>query len=106
MSRADARPGLAQARSAFERRKPMTRTPRAALTLFALAAGAASPCFAQGRPDLPSGEKHNITQTERIGPFLDGADVAREWSDPAEVSRAARSSSAGKHFTGRPCPDP
>ncbi|HEX6790091.1 MAG TPA: DUF1579 domain-containing protein [Candidatus Krumholzibacteria bacterium] len=22
---------------------------------------------------LPSGEKHNITQTERIGPFLDGA---------------------------------
>jgi len=21
---------------------------------------------------LPSGEKHNITQTERIGPFLDG----------------------------------
>src|SRR5215510_8343150 len=22
---------------------------------------------------LPSGEKHNVTQTERIGPFLDGA---------------------------------
>src|SRR5204863_6014540 len=22
---------------------------------------------------LPSGEKHNITQTERIGPFLDGS---------------------------------
>src|ERR1700724_3302805 len=23
--------------------------------------------------NLPSGEKHNITQTERIGPFLDGS---------------------------------
>jgi hypothetical protein len=22
---------------------------------------------------LPSGEKHNITQTERVGPFLDGS---------------------------------
>src|SRR5262245_24759201 len=22
---------------------------------------------------LPSGEKHNVTQTERIGPFLDGS---------------------------------
>jgi hypothetical protein len=72
------------------------------LTLLALAAGAASPASAQGRPDpaaliaaqkeamavfaamdgvwrgpawtiLPSGEKHAITQTERIGPFLDGS---------------------------------
>ncbi len=80
----------------------MTRTLRAASTLLALAAGAAAPAFAQGRPDpatliaaqkeamavfsaldgvwrgsawtiLPNGEKHNITQTERIGPFLDGA---------------------------------
>ena len=78
------------------------KTPRVALTLLVLAAGAASPAFAQGRPDpakliaaqkeamaafsamdgvwrgpawtiLPSGEKHNITQTERIGPFLDGS---------------------------------
>jgi hypothetical protein len=80
----------------------MTKTSRAALTLLALAAGAASPALAQGRPDpaaliaaqkeamavfsaldgvwrgpawtiLPSGEKHSITQTERIGPFLDGS---------------------------------
>ena len=71
-----------------------------ALTLFASLA--ASPAFAQGRPDpaaliaaqkeamkafaamdgvwrgpawtiLPGGEKHTITQTERIGPFLDGS---------------------------------
>src|SRR5512132_3403634 len=80
----------------------MNRTSRAALAFMALIAGAASPVFAQGRPDsaaliaaqkeamaafsamdgvwrgpawtiLPSGEKHNITQTERIGPFLDGS---------------------------------
>ena len=80
----------------------MVKTSRAALTLLALAAGAASPAFAQGRPDpatliaaqkeamaafsamdgvwrgpawtiLPNGEKHSITQTERIGPFLDGS---------------------------------
>jgi hypothetical protein len=67
-----------------------------------LAAGAPAALFGQGRPDpavlipaqrqaltslafmdgawrgpawtiLPSGEKHNITQTERIGPFLDGS---------------------------------
>jgi hypothetical protein len=79
----------------------MIRTPRAALTLLALAASASAPVFAQGRPDtatlladqkaallafsamdgvwrgpawtiLPGGEKHAITQTERIGPFLDG----------------------------------
>jgi hypothetical protein len=73
------------------------------LAAFALLASlAASPAFAQGRPDpaaliaaqkeamkafaamdgvwrgpawtlLPSGEKHTITQTERIGPFLDGS---------------------------------
>jgi hypothetical protein len=71
----------------------MVKTPHAALTLLALAAAAAAPAFAQGRPDpaaliaaqkeamkvfsamdgvwrgpawtiLPSGEKHNITQTE------------------------------------------
>ena len=79
----------------------MTRTLRTALAMLALASGTASPAFAQGRPDpaaliaaqkeamaafsaldgvwrgpawtiLPSGEKHSITQTERIGPFLDG----------------------------------
>src|SRR5512141_3139476 len=73
-----------------------------ASALLALAAGTASHVLAQGRPDpatliaaqkeamavfsamdgvwrgpawtiLPSGEKHNITQTERIGPFLDGS---------------------------------
>jgi len=26
-----------------------------------------------GRTVVPSGEKHNVTQTERIGPFLDGS---------------------------------
>ncbi|MCM3877339.1 MAG: DUF1579 domain-containing protein [Thermoanaerobaculia bacterium] len=80
----------------------MFRTSSAALMLVTLSAGAASPAFAQGRPDpvatiaaqkeamkafaamdgvwrgpawtlLPSGEKHAITQTERIGPFLDGS---------------------------------
>lgn len=80
----------------------MTGTSRATLILLALAATVASPAFAQGRPDpaaliaaqkeamkafaamdgvwrgpawtiLPSGEKHAITQTERIGPFLDGS---------------------------------
>jgi hypothetical protein len=79
----------------------MTRILRAAVALVVLAAGAASPAFAQGRPDpaallaaqkealaafaamdgvwrgpawtiLPNGTKHEITQTERIGPFLDG----------------------------------
>jgi hypothetical protein len=80
----------------------MVKTRCAALMLLTLAAGAASPVLAQGRPDpatlltaqkeamkafaamdgvwrglawtlLPSGEKHTITQTERIGPFLDGS---------------------------------
>lgn len=80
----------------------MIKSLRAALALLALVAGSAAPAFAQGRPDpaaliaaqkeamtvfsamdgvwrgpawtiLPSGEKHNITQTERIGPFLDGS---------------------------------
>ena len=80
----------------------MVKTLGAALTLLTLSAGAASPVLAQGRPDpatliaaqkeamkafaamdgvwrgpawtlLPSGEKHTITQTERIGPFLDGS---------------------------------
>jgi hypothetical protein len=74
----------------------------AAFCLVALAAGNPGNAVAQGRPDpqaamaaqkkalaklafmdgvwrgpawtiLPSGEKHNVTQTERIGPFLDGA---------------------------------
>src|SRR5512132_737806 len=80
----------------------MIGTSRAALVLLALVAGFASPAFAQGRPDpatliaaqkeamaafsamdgvwrgpawtiLQNGEKHHITQTERIGPFLDGS---------------------------------
>jgi len=80
----------------------MVRTRRAALMSLVLAAGAASPALAQGRPDpavliaaqkeamkafaamdgvwrgpawtiLANGEKHAITQTERIGPFLDGS---------------------------------
>lgn len=70
--------------------------------LVLITAGMALSVFSQGRPDsaaliaaqrdamksfalmdgvwrgpawtiLPSGEKHNITQTERIGPFLDGS---------------------------------
>ena len=73
----------------------------AALCIFAFTLGAADSVVAQGRPDpqalmaaqrqallrlsymdgvwrgtawtmLPSGEKHTVTQTERIGPFLDG----------------------------------
>ena len=80
----------------------MVKTLRAVLALLTFAAGAAVPAFAQGRPDpasllaaqteamgllgamegvwrgpdwsiLPGGEKHSVTQTERIGPFLDGA---------------------------------
>jgi hypothetical protein len=80
----------------------MFRSPIAAAVLFVLAAGAPSSVRAQGRPDpqvllsaqreavgrlafmdgewrgsawhlLPSGEKHTLTQTERVGPFLDGA---------------------------------
>ena len=74
----------------------------AGVALAMLAAGAPSSVRAQGRPDpqallsaqreamtrlafmdgewrgsawhmLPSGEKHTLTQTERVGPFLDGA---------------------------------
>ena len=80
----------------------MIKTLRPALLLLSLASGAARPAFAQERPNpaaliaaqrdamkafaamdgvwrgpawtiLPSGEKHTITQTERIGPFLDGS---------------------------------
>src|SRR3982074_1407830 len=72
------------------------------LALLLATAGGLCPASGQGRPDpaalisaqreamrplaimdgvwrgpawtiLPSGEKHNITQTERIGPFLDGS---------------------------------
>ena len=39
--------------------------------------GAASPCEVGQRsvnlPNLPSGDKTTVTQTERIGPFLDGS---------------------------------
>jgi len=78
----------------------MLKTSRSAFTLALCLA--AAPALAQGRPDsvalaaaqkealkafaamdgvwrgpawtiLPNGEKHTITQTERIGPFLDGA---------------------------------
>ncbi len=80
----------------------MLRFGIATMGLVLMAAGAPSPAAGQGRPDpaaliaaqreamsrlafmdgewrgsawtlLPSGEKHDITQTERIGPFLDGA---------------------------------
>ncbi len=73
-----------------------------ALALLLITAGLSLSALGQGRPDptaritaqreamaplammdgvwrgpawtiLPSGEKHNITQTERIGPFLDGS---------------------------------
>ena len=80
----------------------MRRNRLAAISLLAGAAALPSILSAQGRPDpaaliaaqkeamaplafmdgvwrgpawtiLPSGEKHNVTQTERIGPFLDGS---------------------------------
>jgi len=80
----------------------MRRYVIAAAGLFVMATAAPSSTSAQGRPDpqallkaqreamgrlafmdgewrgsawqlLPSGEKHTLTQTERVGPFLDGA---------------------------------
>ena len=80
----------------------MFRQRLAALTLLLMVLGVTSTALGQGRPDpatliaaqreamlplafmdgvwrgpawtiLPSGEKHNVTQTERIGPFLDGS---------------------------------
>lgn len=80
----------------------MIRQSITSATLLILALSLTTTAFAQGRPDpaamiaaqreamsklsvmdgvwrgpawtiLPSGEKHNITQTERIGPFLDGS---------------------------------
>ena len=80
----------------------MVRHRLAVLALLAVAAALSSSVAAQTRPDsatliaaqkeamaplaymdgvwrgpawtiLPSGEKHNVTQTERIGPFLDGS---------------------------------
>src|SRR5262252_7778199 len=80
----------------------MRRNRLAAISLLAGAAALPSILSAQGRPDpaaliaaqkeamaplafmdgvwrgpawtiLPSGEKHTVTQTERIGPFLDGS---------------------------------
>jgi hypothetical protein len=80
----------------------MVRNRLAALSLLAMAGALPSTAFAQSRPDpatliaaqkeamaalafmdgvwrgpawtiRPSGEKHDITQTERIGPFLDGS---------------------------------
>ena len=80
----------------------MVRHRLAALALLMMTGGASSTALAQGGPDsatliaaqrkamlpfaymdgvwrgpawtiLASGEKHNITQTERIGPFLDGS---------------------------------
>lgn len=80
----------------------MVRNILAAFTLLILTTGTALIAPGQGRPDpasliaaqreamaplafmdgvwrgpawtiLPSGEKHNVTQTERIGPFLDGS---------------------------------
>lgn len=80
----------------------MTRQRFAVFAPLIMMAAISSPALAQGRPDpavliaaqreamlslafmdgvwrgtawtiLPSGEKHQITQTERIGPFLDGS---------------------------------
>ena len=79
----------------------MIRHRLAAFAVLLISAGASLAAFGQGRPDptliaaqreamiqlasmdgvwrgpawtiLPSGEKHTITQTERIGPFLDGS---------------------------------
>ena len=80
----------------------MTLPWKHSLVVLSLLAALSTPAHAQGRPDaaallaaqrvalkelafmdgvwrgaawtmLPSGEKHAITQTERIGPFLDGA---------------------------------
>src|SRR2546429_4770391 len=80
----------------------MTRILFTMCALLLAITGTCHPASAQGRPDpamtiaaqreamkafaaldgvwrgpawtiLPSGEKHNITQTERIGPFLDGS---------------------------------
>src|SRR5512141_1647372 len=80
----------------------MVRHRRAAFAFLLMTAGASLTVLAQGRPDpatliaaqreamdslafmdgvwrgpawtiLPSGEKHTITQTERIGPFLAGS---------------------------------
>jgi hypothetical protein len=80
----------------------MVRHPISALVFLLIAGGMSLAALAQGRPDpatliaaqrqgmvalaymdgvwrgpawtiLPSGEKHTITQTERIGPFLDGS---------------------------------
>jgi len=80
----------------------MIQTRRTTLLVLMVALGCCSLAMAQGRPDLakviaaqreamvklsymdgiwrgpawtirPSGEKHSITQTERIGPFLDGS---------------------------------
>ena len=80
----------------------MIRHPLATFALLLITIGATLTVFGQGRPDsaalikaqreamatfafmdgvwrgpawtmLPSGEKHNIIQTERIGPFLDGS---------------------------------
>lgn len=82
--------------------KPKHHNRFALLGLVMITAGMALSVFSQGRPDsaaliatqrdamkqfalmdgvwrgpawtiLPSGEKHNVTQTERIGPFLDGS---------------------------------
>ena len=80
----------------------MFKHQRIALALLIVAASVSAQALAQGRPDaaaltaaqvkamtplsfmdgtwkgsasmmLPSGEKHTITQTERVGPFLDGS---------------------------------
>lgn len=80
----------------------MTRCRLATVPLFLMMMVVTNNVFAQGRPDpetvlkaqreatatlafmdgtwrgsawalLPSGEKHTLTQTERVGPFLDGA---------------------------------
>jgi hypothetical protein len=80
----------------------MIRHPISALVFLLIAGGMSLAALAQGRPDpatliaaqrqalvalaymdgvwrgpawtiLPSGEKHTLTQTERIGPFLDGS---------------------------------
>lgn len=80
----------------------MFRQRRMVLALLVVTAGLSAVALAQGRPDpaalisaqqkaltslafmdgewrgtawtvVPSGEKHTITQTERIGPFLDGS---------------------------------
>jgi len=79
--------GLSLAANAQERTSPagLIAAQREAMVRLAFMDGA---WRGSARTNLPSGEQHAITQTERVGPFLDGSVKVIEGVDTTRMARS------------------